>query len=255
MPSQVGEAWAEHFESAGNTHHIQVGMPFLRKFARSPFVQMPLRYARVGVGSRVLEAGCATGKFSVCFAMLGGSVTAMDFSPVMLKNANDLCRAAEREVGALDITFVEQDLENLTLEPNQFDLVLNEGVVEHWLNITQRREVLTNMARVTKPGGAVAIIVPNGQHPLMSYWIEHAPGFLAAPPMIRYTPTLLRDDLSAVGLTQIVIDGIYAWRTIDQYPAVRALQLLGGALQRLIPLPRVLRLIWGIHLIAMGRKS
>jgi SAM-dependent methyltransferase len=254
MPSQVGQAWSKHFETARETYRIEGGLSFLRKFARAPFVRLPFEYARLGAGSRVLEAGCASGKFSVCFAMLDCSVTALDFSPAMLENAQQLRRAVEREVGALDITFVQQDLENVTLAPDQFALVFNEGVIEHWLDTRARRHVLAQMARVAKPGGTVAVIVPNGQHPLMTYWIEHAPGFISAPPMIRYTPALLRDDLTSVGLTTIVTDGIYAWRTIDQYPAARALQIVGGALQRLIPLPHAVRLKWGIHLIAMGRK-
>jgi len=140
------------------------------------------------------------------------------------------------------------------IEP-MFDLVMNEGVVEHWLDHTARRHVLREMARVAKPGGAVAIIIPNGRHPLATYWIAHHPGFISAPPMVRYDPNLVRADLTAIGLRDVCVDGIYAWRTLDQWPNHRALQILGGALQRLVPLPRAVRLRWGIHLIGMGRKQ
>ncbi len=252
--SDVGQAWMQRFDAMPDAYQQTADLAFLRRFIRSPFIQLPLQYARLDRGARVLEAGCASGKFSVCFALLGCAVTALDFSPMMLKNAAALKESVERQVGALDITFGEGDLENLTLELNQFDLVINEGVVEHWLDHVARRNVLTNMARVAKPGGAVAIIVPNGAHPVMPYWLEHHPGFLSAPPMVRYNPTLLRDDLAATGLNDIRTDGIYAWRTLDQFPTSRPHQLMGGALQRLIPLPCALRLKWGIHLIGMGRK-
>jgi SAM-dependent methyltransferase len=231
-----------------------VDLLFLRKFIRSPLIQLPFWYAGLERGARVLEAGCASGKFSVCFAMRGCAVTALDFSPTMLQNAAALKEKIEREIGALDISFVEGDLENLTLEPNQFDLVINEGVVEHWLDHDERQNVLANMARVAKPGGAVTIIVPNGAHPWMEYWLAHHPGFLSAPPMVRYAPSRVRDDLAAVRLNDIRTDGIYAWRTLDQFPTSRARQLIGGALQRAIPLPRAWRLKWGVQLIGMGRK-
>jgi len=256
MPeSQVGEAWAQYFESEGDNYRIRDGMSFLRRFTRSPFIQLIHGYAQLKPGSRALEAGCASGKFSVCFAMLGYTVTALDFSPAMLENAARLRQAVERQTGPLNMQFVRGDLEHLDLEPDQFDLVFNEGVVEHWLEHTERRAVLSNMARVTKQGGAVAVIVPNGHHPRMTYWIANSPAFLSAPPMIRYDPQSLRGDLASIGLVDLQIDGIYAWRTIDQWPTSRFLKLIGGGLQRLIPLPRRLRLRWGTHLIGMGRKG
>ncbi len=49
-------------------------------------------------------------------------------------------------------------------------------------------------------------------------------------------------------MSNSLIDIIYA------SPTSRTRQIIGGALQRLIPLPHSLRLKWGIHLIGMGRK-
>ncbi len=119
MPeSKVGQAWDEHFQTSADTYRVTEGVPLLRKIARSPFVQLMRRQAGIGPGSRVLEAGCASAKFSMCFAMLGCQVTALDFSRVMLRNAAELKQATEREVGPLDVTFVEGDLEHLDLEPD-----------------------------------------------------------------------------------------------------------------------------------------
>lgn len=252
--SHIGQQWIERFKTQGEGYRFTVGLPFLRKFLRSPFVQLPVRYACLQPGQRVLEAGCASGKFSVCFAMLGAHVTALDFSATMVENARYLQQTIVSPTKPLTMSFVQGDLEALGLGADTFDLVMNEGVVEHWLDHAGRRHVLQQMARVTKPGGTVAIIVPNGSHPHVTYWIENSPAFLSAPPMIRYTPTLLREDMAYAGLTDLWVDGIYAWRTIDQWPTHRVRQLVGGALQRLIPLPHRVRLVWGIHLIALGRK-
>jgi len=255
MPDMsVGQAWAERFRSNRDTYRVQGGIVFLRRFIRSPFVRLIWQYAQLKPGSRVLEAGCGSGKFSVCFAMLGCSVTALDFSPVMLENAAALRQTVEHDTGPLDMQFVSGDLENLELGSDQFDLVFNEGVVEHWLDQRARRAVLSNMVRVAKPGGTVAVIVPNGHHPRMTYWMQNSPAFLSAPAMVRYDTQLLLSDLSSVGLVDLSIDGIYAWRTVDQWPTNRILQILGGSLQRSVPLPRRMRLRWGIHLIGMGHK-
>lgn len=252
---RVGQAWAEHFKTAASTYHTHGGLPFLRKFTRSPFIRLPSRYACLTHGSRILEAGCASGKFSASFAMMGCAVTALDFSPAMLENTAQLCAMVEREIGPLDVTFVQGDLERLDLLENQFDLVINEGVVEHWLDERERRNVLAQMARVAKPGGTVAIIIPNGHHPFAPNWIENSPAFLSAPPMVRYDPQLIHADLTAIGLRDLFIDGIYAWHTLDQYPTGKIRRLIASALERLIPPPRAFRLKWGIHLIGMGRKQ
>lgn len=254
-PSTVGQAWADHFKTEADSYRLTEGLPFLRKFMRSPFIQLPYRYTQLPLGGRILEAGCGSGKFSLCFALSGYQVTALDFSAAILQNVAELRRIVEQEVGPLQLTLLQGDLENLGLGSNHFDLLINEGVIEHWLDHIERRQVLANMARVIKPGGVMAVMIPNGQHPYMSYWIKHSPAFLSAPPMVRYNPELLQTDLSITGLTSIHIDGIYAWRTIDQWPNTGQLyRILGGALQRFVPLPRSLRLRWGLHLIGMGRK-
>jgi len=248
-----GPAWEKHFETEATAYQIENAKKFIRGFLHSPFIQLPFQFAHLAPNRRVLEAGCASGKFSVAFAMLGCDVTALDFSPAMLENAAQL-KARVEAAQPLRMRFVQGDLENLDLGSSQFDLVINEGVVEHWLDHTERRRVLENMARVVKPGGALAIIIPNGAHPFAEDWIAHHPAFLSAPPMVRYDPQLLADDLNTIGLSDLFIDGIYAWRTIDQWGSNRVRQMIGGALQRLIPLPRNLRLRWGTHLIGMGRK-
>jgi SAM-dependent methyltransferase len=252
--SSVGQAWANHFKAETNAYHIPDDLRFLRKFIHSPFVQLLKRYARPTRGSLVLEGGCASGKFSLCFALLGCDVTALDYSPEMLENVASLQQTVERQVGPLKLALHQGDLEHLDLKADHFDLVFNEGVVEHWLNDDERRAVLRNLACVTRPHGTVAVIVPNGHHPWMTRWMETNPAFLSAPPMVRYSPQMLRNDLMSVGLQDLVIDGIYAWRSIDQWPNEQ-LRLVGGALQKLIPLPHRLRLKWGIHLIGMGRKA
>lgn len=251
---RVGQIWDEHFQTQKDVYSLPEGLPFLRRFIRSPFIQHILKYANLRRDAKVLEAGCGSGKFSFCFALLGYDVTALDYSAIMLQNVARSRDKFERETGRLNLTLRQGDLERLDLPSESFDLVFNEGVVEHWIDHSERCAVIAQMARVARPGGTVAVIVPNGLHPLINYWERHAPGYLSAPPMVHYGPNLLHTDLEAAGLGQIRIDGLYAWRTLDYWPSGAVRRLAAGALQRLVPLPYSLRLKWGIHLIGLGRK-
>jgi SAM-dependent methyltransferase len=252
---RVGQIWDEHFQAQEHAYRLEKGLPFLRKFIRSPFIQDILRYANLKRNAKVLEVGCGSGKFSFCFALLGCDVTALDFSTTILQNVAASREKLEQETGRLSLTLHHGDLEKLDLPSESFDLVFNEGVIEHWLDHSDRRAVIAQMVRVARPGGTVAVIVPNGFHPLINYWERHAPGYLSAPPMVHYHPDLLSTDLQTVGLEQIKIDGLYAWRTLDYWPTSNVRRLAGGALQRLVPLPYSWRLKWGIHLIGLGRKK
>jgi len=253
----IGQAWERHFRSGeGHLYNFSEGLSFLRKFLRAPFIQLPLQYAKLRRGSQVLEAGCGSGKFSFAFALLGHKVIALDFSTAILRNVEAAKTALEQDTGPLDVITLQGDLENLDLPDNQFDLVMNEGVIEHWLDTTARRHVLRTMVRVTRPGGTVAVIVPNGNHPYINRWIKGHPAFVAAPPMVKYTPALLATDLAAVGLRAVHLDGIYAWRTLGEWPhAHTLLRFLGSALDHAVPLPHRARLTWGLHLIGLGRKA
>ncbi len=252
----IGQAWVDSFRDHNTIYRFTAGLPYLRRFLRGPFMQLPLRYAALRPGSRVLEAGCGSGKFSFCFALLGHQVTALDFSADILSNVRAAKADLEKAGGPLHLTTYQGDLEQLDLPDEHFDLVINEGVVEHWLDQTARRRVLAGMVRVTKPGGVVAVIIPNGSHPFIDTWVRQHPAFVSAPPMVNYTPPLLTADLSSVGLTQLEVDGIYAWRTLSEWPRTQLpYRLAGSALDHLIPLPRAVRRRWGLHLIGLGRKA
>jgi len=253
--TSVGEQWRAAFSELGSAYGAQFDARFMIKFLRSPYVELPRRYARLGVGKRPLEAGCGSAKFSLCFARLGCDALALDFSSDIAANVRARGSQARAVWGALSLTIVRGDLECLNFRNDSFDLTCNEGVVEHWLDDRERMAVLREMVRVTKPGGSVCVIVPNGKHPFLPYWTRHQQAHHHTPPMTDYTTASLAHEFQQLGLREIVTDGIYAWRSLDQYPSYRPLQILGGALQRVVPLPKRVRQRWGVNLIALGRKA
>jgi SAM-dependent methyltransferase len=253
----VGEQWIEHYKQSGGNPYANpdVLKSFFTRFIKGPYIQHIVRYAQQPTGARAIEVGCGSARFTACLAILGYDATALDVSPVILTNALDMKRQAEHYFGPLKINTLEGDLEKgLDIPDGTYDLVFNEGVVEHWLDDVERGHVFSEMARITKPGGVMAIIVPNGGHPWIDYWEKHNLAIKSAPAMTHFSTVKLRHELEQVGLQQIFTDGIYPWHTIDWGTGSRLRFLIGGSLNKTIPLPKAIREKWGIMIVGIGRK-
>lgn len=104
-------------------------------------------------GERVVDVGCGAGIDSLIAArMVGpeGRVIGVDMTPAMLARA----RAAAVEGGFENVEFREGLMEDLPIEDGWADVVISNGV----LNLTpDKRQALTEMARVLKPGGGLQI--------------------------------------------------------------------------------------------------
>jgi 2-polyprenyl-3-methyl-5-hydroxy-6-metoxy-1,4-benzoquinol methylase len=103
----------------------------------------------------ILEIGCGCGKWSAAFAILGYKVTAID-------NNLEMIEQAKKNFPNIKIEFVEDDLLNLKSEASKrkYDLVMNEGVIEHFLDRKTRISAIHAMGNCCIPGGYVYIIVP-----------------------------------------------------------------------------------------------
>jgi len=132
--------------------------PFSRPLA-APFAD----FAGVGAGQRVLDVGAGTGILSTELARRLGesSTTAVDPSPPF---------AAALEQRLPGVTVFRAAAEALPFEDSGFDAALAQLVV-HFMSDPVAG--LTEMARVTRPGGVVAVSVwdhAGGRGPLSIYW-------------------------------------------------------------------------------------
>ena len=108
---------------------------------------------------RILEVGCGSGIRTLALLKelqnYQVRATFVDFSAAALafarKNANK---------SGIKATFVLANALQLPFHDNSFDIVWNEGVNEHFQG-EMRQVIFNEMARVTKPGGQVVVIVPN----------------------------------------------------------------------------------------------
>ncbi|MGB9776542.1 MAG: class I SAM-dependent methyltransferase [Anaerolineae bacterium] len=252
MQDKIGARWEQILRGKG--YALTGDEHFLRRFQASPYITTVLRYAHLEPGSLILEPGCGSGKFSLVLASLGHRVIALDYVNDVLQGVRATQeRLGERWPGRLR-GLCQGSLEHLPFPDNTFDLVMNEGVVEHWLDDRERLMALREMVRVTRPGGVVAVIVPNGAHPLIKIWESRLAGFSESPPMTYYNAEQLGTELAQVGLKDISTDGIYPWRSLTRIAPWNRLYLLSAALDHLIPLPRSIRQKLGINLVGLGLK-
>lgn len=103
-----------------------------------------------GLG-RLLDVGTGTGRMAQLLAPHSTHVTAFDKSPEMLR----LARVRLQDIPATTLDLVQGDFTTLPFESAQFDTVLFHQVLHYAQN---PGAVLAEAARVSRPGGQLAII-------------------------------------------------------------------------------------------------
>ena len=103
-------------------------------------------------GSRILEVGAGTGRYSVALAREGYDVTAVELV------ANNLDILRQNAIGLENITSYQGDAENLSLfADNSFDAVLVLGPMYHLFERAEQHKALDEAIRVSKPGGIIMV--------------------------------------------------------------------------------------------------
>jgi 2-polyprenyl-3-methyl-5-hydroxy-6-metoxy-1,4-benzoquinol methylase len=97
----------------------------------------------------VLDAGCGTGSLSIVLAMLGHTVTGIDFSSSMIERAR-----AKAEAAGLAITFRVMDASNPQID-QRFDVIVCRHVL--WA-LPSPPLVLQHWMKMLKPNGCLVLI-------------------------------------------------------------------------------------------------
>ena len=105
---------------------------------------------------KILDAGFGTGRF--CFALAGNlldsQIYGIDISSSLVTKATTVAKKINSE----NVSFMSSDLINLPFPDETFDVVFNEGVIEH---LPDYEAAFAEMVRITKNGGKVIVGVPN----------------------------------------------------------------------------------------------
>lgn len=147
----------------------------------APVLEEIARWLDVEPGMRILDAGCGAGGMAVTMALRAAAVVAIDPDPAHLEATRRL--AAERGV-ATALEVVEGDITALDAPDGAFDLVWCSRVLHH---IPDMSAAAGELARVTKPGGRLAIR-------------EGGFAFRVLPDDLGYGEPWLEDRLGAAGV-------------------------------------------------------
>ena len=143
-----------------------------------PWSNILLSEARLSSGESVLDVACGPGTVArTASEMVGpaGKVTATDISPPML----DVARAKPQAPNSAPIEYVESPAQPLKVEDASFALTVCQQGLQFF---PERIDALKEMARVTQPGGRIAIAV----------W-----GSVEQNPIFRELHAALRENLPA----------------------------------------------------------
>jgi SAM-dependent methyltransferase len=206
---------------------------------------------------RVLDVGCGSGRILEQLRDLG-PLAGLDSSA-------DAVQAARERLPEADLR--EGVAEELPWTSGEFDLTLALDVVEH---TPDDRRTLSELRRVTRPGGRLVITVPAYQ----ALWSDHD---VASGHERRYRRRTLRPALRDAGWELERLTAFYSWllpgaaaiRLAERFPGRRPprrgsdLDLSAGPLDRLLRWParaeaallrRGARLPVGLSLLAVARR-
>jgi SAM-dependent methyltransferase len=116
----------------------------------------------VPAGGQVLDLGCGTGEIACAAAAAGLRVTGCDISELMLSSA-----ISQDPRGTVEWVLLDSRWRRLPFSAGTFDAVVAASVLEY---IDEPRVVLSECARVLRPGGLLACTVPDPRHPIR--WLE-----------------------------------------------------------------------------------
>jgi len=116
---------------------------------------------------RVLEVGCGTGQFwteNYKHIDEKSDLTLTDFSEGMIEKIKS-------KINHSNIKFEVADIEQLPYDDNTFDLVMAHHVIYH---SSDKDKAISELKRVTKPGGTISITSNSEKHMLNVYTISHS---------------------------------------------------------------------------------
>jgi 2-polyprenyl-3-methyl-5-hydroxy-6-metoxy-1,4-benzoquinol methylase len=110
-------------------------------------------------GRRLFDIGCGMGTFTLEAATRGAHAVGLDLAPAGIAAA----RRVAQEEGVSDASFTLADAARLPFRSASADIIIAADFTEHLDDDTFYR-VLSDLARVMKPGGTLVVYTPEAGH-------------------------------------------------------------------------------------------
>ena len=138
------------------------------------------------VNGRILDNGCGLGTYLQALAPFSAQRFGLEVESDRARQALPTATGIVQAVG-----------ESLPFADDSFDCVLSNEVIEHVLD---DRQALSEMARVTRPGGRVVIFCPNRWYPVEQHGIFWRGRYhFGNIPLVNYLPDPWRNRLAPHG--------------------------------------------------------
>ena len=163
-------------------------------------------YGRLGVrpGERVLDLGCGSGRHAFEAARWGAKVVALDVGEEELSGVRGtflaMLAAQELDVGTCSAGAVRGDARCLPFEDGVFDRVIAAEVLEH---IPEDTTAMSELARVLRPGGTLAVTVPRCGPEVVNWLLSDAYHDVPGGHVRIYRRSTLVERLAACGLVPV----------------------------------------------------
>ncbi|MCW2570684.1 MAG: Methyltransferase type 11 [Frankiales bacterium] len=157
------------------------------------FTQFP-----VLAGERVLDMGCGGGRHAFELYRRGAQVVALDLDAAELKDVAGMFAALAPEVPA-DATAqaIRGSAYELPFADASFDKIIAAEILEH---LPEDGRAMAELARVLKPGGAIAVTVPRWLPEKICWALSDDYHSNEGGHIRIYTGSVLRERLEASGL-------------------------------------------------------
>jgi len=179
---------------------------------------------------KILDAGFGTGRF--CFALARdlpeSEVHGLDISQNLVGDANRAARHLELN----NARFHQGDILNMPFPDDTFDVVFNEGVIEHLPNY---EKAFREMVRVAKPGGKIIVGVPNlfcFPHTIRKFLIRLFGMKFEYDIEKSFVPEELRRMFKRNGIRHVENTGYYATQSVIRLFWVTKVAQMAWRLQR-----------------------
>ncbi|MBR8833972.1 MAG: methyltransferase [Stigonema ocellatum SAG 48.90 = DSM 106950] len=255
----ASKAWKQELEYEGYEHHCYSAEELKRIRRLGRVWQKILQITKVTPPDRLFELGCGGGTHLARLALNGFEVHGIDVSDAVAVRAHNYLE----EVGKFQAIRASVAVANIFeyQSSHSYDICFHFGVVEHFLDLSQRQQIWNKLYSLTKPGGWIVSVVPCGQH-IMRKMVREQRLAGYNIPEIDYSCRSHRREFENLGLQPIYAVPHNYFSFLSAHP-LRMISkiiypmsfILGNMIIPSVPLPEYIKEIWAQTLIVMGRKT
>ena len=161
--------------------------------SQSPTLRRLVEILQPTTGISVCDIACGAGHTGLSFAGVASKIVGVDPAPSMLAAFQELAKGK-----GIAVEGVESYAESIPQPDNTFDVAVSRLAPHHFTDI---KKAMSEMTRITKPGGAVAVIDLEGDPDPASDDFNHQLEILHDPTHIRsYTAATWQSFFESAGL-------------------------------------------------------